>query len=74
MGINLGIIIGLFGVEYHGSAGKSVAQFYTKNWGFPITNSLRRNVIPGGFMRSERALSVFNVTIKQNAQRSKVVT
>ena len=63
MGINLGIIIGLFGVEYHGSAGKSVAQFYTKNWGFPITNSLRRNVIPGGFMRSERALSVFIIQI-----------
>ena len=74
MGINLAIIIGLFGVECHGSAGKSVAQFYIKNWGFQITNSLRRNVIPRGFMRSERALSVSNVTIKQNAQRSKVVT
>ena len=31
-------------------------------------------MIPRGFMRSERALSVSNVTIKQNAQRSKVVS
>ena len=46
-GVNLAIILGLFGVEYHGSAGKSVAQFYIKNWGFQITNSLRMNVIPG---------------------------
>ena len=41
---------------------------------FEITNSLRRNVIPRGFMRSERTLSVSNVTIKQNAQRLKVVS
>ena len=31
-------------------------------------------MIPRGFMRSERALSVSNVTIKQNTQRSKVVS